>query len=242
MKILNPGSQDDVRIELIPLIDVIFCILTFFILAAVSLTRQFAINTDLPRASTGVAQMRQTKIVTIDPVGTLYWDEDPVDESRLVQLVQQFQQESPDGTIVLNAPPYASYDSVVRVLDLLRRVGGDRVALAVTPSSEEPADSFAPGQLAPSQPGFSSPSGAPGFNNPGLNNPGLNNPGLNNPGLGNPATPLDPFGLPTVPGDPLRSPAAPLPRSNGGSPASPSGTRSGQTAPGAPALPPAGQP
>lgn len=222
MKILNPGSQDDVRIELIPLIDVIFCILTFFILAAVSLTRQFAINTDLPSASTGVAQMRQTKIVTIDPVGTLYWDEDPIDESRLVQLVQQFQQESPDGTIVLNAPPYASYDSVVRVLDLLRSVGGDRVALAVTPTSQDPADPFAPGQ-----PGFSTPGGAPG---------------LGDPGLGNPATPLDPFGLPTVPGDPLRSPAAPLPRSNGSSPAQPGSAGAGQSSPGAPALPPAGQP
>ncbi|HIK39657.1 biopolymer transporter ExbD [Thermoleptolyngbya sp. M55_K2018_002] len=238
MKILNPGSQqDDVRIELIPLIDVIFCILTFFILAAVSLTRQFAINTDLPRASTGVAQMRQTKIVTIDPVGTLYWDEDPVDESRLVQLVQQFQQESPDGTIVLNAPPYASYDSVVRVLDLLRAVGGDRVALAVTPSTQEPTDQFAPGQ-----PGFSTPGGAPGLNNPGLNNPSLNNPGLNNPGLGNPGTPLDPFGLPTVPGDPLGTPAAPLPRTNGGSSAQPGGAGAGQTTPRTPTLPPAGQP
>ncbi|QKD80820.1 biopolymer transporter ExbD [Thermoleptolyngbya sichuanensis A183] len=223
MKILNPGSQqDDVRIELIPLIDVIFCILTFFILAAVSLTRQFAINTDLPRASTGVAQMRQTKIVTIDPVGTLYWDEDPVDEARLVQLVQQFQQESPDGTIVLNAPPYASYDSVVRVLDLLRAVGGDRVALAVTPSTQEPTDQFAPGQ-----PGFSTPGGASG---------------LNNPGLGNPGTPLDPFGLPTVPGDPLGTPAAPLPRSNGGGPAQPGGAGAGQTTPRTPTLPPAGQP
>lgn len=232
MKILNPGSQDDVRIELIPLIDVIFCILTFFILAAVSLTRQFAINTDLPSASTGVAQMRQTKIVTIDPVGTLYWDKDPVDESRLVQLVREFRQESPDGTIVLNAPPYASYDSVVRVLDLLRSVGGDRVALAVTPTSQDPAESFAPGQ-----PGFSTPGGVPG-----LSNPGLGNPGLGNPGLGNPATPLDPFGLPTVPGDPLGSPAAPLPRSNGNRPAQPDNSGAGQPSPGTPALPPAGQP
>jgi biopolymer transport protein ExbD len=232
MKILNPGSQDDVRIELIPLIDVIFCILTFFILAAVSLTRQYAINTDLPSASTGVAQMRQTKIVTIDPVGTLYWDEDPVDESRLVQLVQQFRQESPDGTIVLNAPPYASYDSVVRVLDLLRAVGGDRIALAVTPTSQDPTAPLSPGQ-----PGFSTPGDVPG-----VNNPGLGNPGLGNPGLGNPATPLDPFGLPTVPGDPLGSPAAPLPRSNGSSPAQPGSPGAGQSMPTTPTRPPAGQP
>ena len=44
---------EDVRLELIPLIDVIFCILTFFILAAVGLTRQQAIDLDLPSAETG---------------------------------------------------------------------------------------------------------------------------------------------------------------------------------------------
>ncbi|GAB4136001.1 MAG: hypothetical protein Fur0046_09310 [Cyanobacteria bacterium J069] len=232
MKILNPGSQEeDVRIELIPLIDVIFCILTFFILAAVSLTRQFAINTDLPSASTGVAQMRQTKIVTIDPVGTLYWDQDPVAESQLVQLVEAFQQESPDGIIVLNAPPYASYDSVVRVLDLLRAVGGDRVALAVTPSSQDPSEQLAPGQ--------------PDFSAPGSGNPGLGNPGTGNPGLGNPGTPLDPFGLPTVPGDPLGAPTSPLPRSSNPGAGSLPQPGTNPTAPSGrplPVTPPAGQP
>jgi biopolymer transport protein ExbD len=45
--------NQNVHIEILPLIDVIFCILTFFILAAVGLTRQQAIDLDLPAANTG---------------------------------------------------------------------------------------------------------------------------------------------------------------------------------------------
>ena len=51
--------EQEVRIEIVPLIDVIFCILTFFILGAVGLSRQQAIGLDLPKAQTGTPQMRE---------------------------------------------------------------------------------------------------------------------------------------------------------------------------------------
>ncbi|MEM6592606.1 MAG: biopolymer transporter ExbD, partial [Cyanobacteria bacterium P01_C01_bin.73] len=53
MKLDIDTGSSDLRIEILPLIDVIFCILIFFVLAAVGLTRQQAINLDLPAASTG---------------------------------------------------------------------------------------------------------------------------------------------------------------------------------------------
>ncbi|MGC8712746.1 MAG: ExbD/TolR family protein, partial [Leptodesmis sp.] len=74
MKINMDTPADDAQIQIIPLIDVIFCILTFFILAALQLTRQQAINIDLPRATTGTPlpganlgniQFREMLVVTI---------------------------------------------------------------------------------------------------------------------------------------------------------------------------------
>ncbi|MCU0536378.1 MAG: biopolymer transporter ExbD, partial [Hydrococcus sp. Prado102] len=50
------NGNGEVRIEIVPMIDVIFCILVFFILAAVSFSRQQAINIDLPKAESGLAQ------------------------------------------------------------------------------------------------------------------------------------------------------------------------------------------
>lgn len=165
MKINIDTPADDAQIQIIPLIDVIFCILTFFILAALQLTRQQAINIDLPQASTGTPlpganlennQFRDMLVVTIAPNGQTYVDKTPVERSQLSQRLAQYLQQSPQGMVVLNASPNAFYNDVIQVLDLMRAVGGDRVALATTPS---PA-AQSPG-AASTQPGTTLPTPSP---------------------------------------------------------------------------------
>lgn len=162
MKFDVDNTEPDVRIDLVPLIDVIFCILTFFILAAVTLTRQAAINVDLPSAKTGTTQMRQILVVSIDPIGQTYVEKDPVTQAQLTDALVKFRKESPDGLMVLYASRASSYNDVVRVLDLLRSVGGTRVALATLPGSGQ-GDQL-PG-LDPSSGQFN-PSTVPGLTNP----------------------------------------------------------------------------
>ncbi|NQE37089.1 ExbD/TolR family protein [Microcoleus asticus] len=135
MKINLDTPAEEARIELVPLIDVIFCILTFFLLAALQLTRQQAINVDLPKAKTGQTQMREMLIVSIDDFGQTYIDQLPVNYQQLDRVLKSFQTQNPAGLIVLYAPQNARYSKVVEVLDKLREVGGDRVALATLPSS-----------------------------------------------------------------------------------------------------------
>jgi biopolymer transport protein ExbD len=144
MKINGYDSQtEEARIELIPLIDVIFCILTFFLLAALQLTRQQAVNVDLPQAETGTVQMEELKLfVSVDQLGQTYVDKQPVTREQLYQLLLTYKRARPEGLIVLSASKMASYNDVMQVLDLLRSVGGDRVALATIPSS---SDLFLPG-------------------------------------------------------------------------------------------------
>jgi biopolymer transport protein ExbD len=142
MKIdLLETPKEDVRIEVVPLVDVIFCILTFFILAAVGLTRQQAIDLDLPAAQTGQplpGQVGQGGIsdrlyVSVDNLGQVYLDQQPVTLDLLYDVLLQFNQVNPSGLIVLYASRDARYEDVVTVLDVLRSVGGDRVALATLP-------------------------------------------------------------------------------------------------------------
>lgn len=135
MKVNVESEGPDIRIEIVPLIDVIFCILTFFILAAVGLTRQQAINLDLPKASTGAPQMREMLVVSIDPVGQTYVEKQPLSRGQLYQALLTYNKAKPNGLIVLNASQQVSYNEVIQVLDLLRSVGGDRVALATQPAN-----------------------------------------------------------------------------------------------------------
>jgi biopolymer transport protein ExbD len=162
MKIHLDSPEEEARIELIPLIDVIFCILTFFLLAALQLTRQQAISVDLPKASTGQPQMREMMVVSLDTFGQIYIDQIPVTPPQLDQVLQKYQTRNPGGLMVLYAPKDAKYNDVVQILDRMRLVGGDRVALATLPSGAAPP----------------SPNPTPG-------NPGLNAPPNSNPGSGN---------------------------------------------------------
>ncbi|MBD2185520.1 ExbD/TolR family protein [Aerosakkonema funiforme] len=186
MKINLDSPSDDIKIELIPLIDVIFCILTFFILAALQFTRQQAINVDLPKASSSTtpAQTRQLLIVSINPFNQIYVENELVTPENLEQKLREYRQTNPEGTMVLYASKTAFYNDVVQVLDKMRLFGGDRVALATLPDTPNRAiDSPVP-------------SPTPGLTpySPGLTPPATNTPGLTpNTGTGTNTLPYNPY-------------------------------------------------
>ncbi len=138
----DENRESNVKIELLPLIDVIFCILTFFIIAAVNFSRQQAINLDLPTAKTGTPQVRDLLIVSIDDTGQLYVEKQPVTRTLLSARLKDYNENHPNGRMVLHASKNSTYREVIEVLDLMREVGGDRVALATVPTRVESSDSI----------------------------------------------------------------------------------------------------
>ncbi|HEY9597729.1 MAG TPA: biopolymer transporter ExbD [Cyanophyceae cyanobacterium] len=199
------------RVELVPMIDVVFCILIFFILAAVGYSRQQAITIDLPKASSGTPQEQKLLIVSLNEFGQVFVEQQPVvAKAEFLQKLQDYLQTNPNGLMALYASPKASYNDVVQVLDLLRQVGGDRVALATLPDSSSPQPGATPG-LNPSVP------------------PGT----TDTPGLAPYPNPYDPYGT-QIPGNPYNptQPQAPL------NPGLPQLTPSPGLNPGAVPLPP----
>ncbi|MBD2625465.1 ExbD/TolR family protein [Trichormus variabilis] len=144
MKVNLHTPVEEVQIQIIPLIDVVFCILTFFLLAALQFTRQQAINVDLPKASTGTTSAASSQQssnilpVTIDAVGQTYIEKDPVRREELEARLKQYVQANPNGILVLNASRTATYNDVIQTLDLLRQVGGNRVSLGIIPGPSQP--------------------------------------------------------------------------------------------------------
>lgn len=189
-------DQGEVRIEIIPLIDVIFCILTFFILGAVGLSRQQAISLDLPRASTGAPQMREMFMVSLDDLGQLYVEKQPVGQDQMMSALQNYHQYNPSGLIVLHASRNASYNDVVQLLDILRTVGGDRVALATLPGDGQSPSGMTPNGF--NDPNLGMPGTVPGSSFPNAPTPGM--PNFNNPSPTNQGTPN--FGNTPLPGMP----------------------------------------
>ncbi len=217
VKLDTPG--EDLQIQIIPLIDVVFCILTFFLLAALQFTRQQAINVDLPKASTGAnsAANSQSKNnilpVTIDAVGMTYIEKEPVRREELAARLKQYIQTNPDGILVLNASRTATYNDVIQTLDLLRQVGGNRVSLGIIPGSSQPVTN------SPNLPTIPIPAIPNNPTSPGINPPGnLNSlPPANPNSLPGPGSGLTPGLSPLVPNNTL--PQAPVkPGANNTSP------------------------
>lgn len=193
MKVKLDSPHDDIQISIIPLIDVIFCILTFFLLAAVQFTRQQAINVDLPKASTGTssaanAQNRQNILpVTIDAVGLTYIEKEPVIKENLEARLRQYITNNPNGILVLNASRTATYNDVIETLDLLRKVGGSRVSLGIIPGGSNGVNNLQ--TLPNSQPGLQ----------PVVPTLPNNQPVNVNPSNVNPSLPSNSNGIPVVP-------------------------------------------
>ncbi len=134
----DESRSPDLRIEIIPLIDVIFCVLTFFILAAVNLSRQQAINLDLPVASSAVSQMPNMAIVSLTDFGQIYVEKQLIEtQDQFTQILTDYLDRNPTGIVVLNASEKRSYQEVIQVLDWLRSLGGERVALGTVSGSQK---------------------------------------------------------------------------------------------------------
>ncbi|MEH2316856.1 ExbD/TolR family protein [Nostoc sp.] len=168
MKVNLHTPIEEVQVQIIPLIDVVFCILTFFLLAALQFTRQQAINVDLPKASpssvSGITSQSGSLIVTIDAVGNTYIEKQPVKREDLRERLKQYLQQNPSAIVVLNASRTATYNDVIETLDLLRQVGGDRVSLGIIPAPSEPLTNSLNQPAVPSFPINPGAAAVPGIN------------------------------------------------------------------------------
>jgi biopolymer transport protein ExbD len=129
------------ELNLVPMMDVLMAVLTFFIVISMTLSAgQNVLGVRLPETDDGTTPVAKVKapeplIVGLKPQGQLVIANKPVDATQLeVQLTQYFKK-SPKGFVVLQADGRLSYEKVAKVLGQIRDIGGDRVALAVDKES-----------------------------------------------------------------------------------------------------------
>ncbi|MEM9137089.1 MAG: biopolymer transporter ExbD [Cyanobacteria bacterium P01_F01_bin.42] len=158
MKTFVDQEPSEVRVEIIPLVDVVFCVLTFFILAAVGLTRVKGIGIDLPQSNTATAKFGNKLALQVNPVGEIFLKNQPVTEDQLVQQLTDFRRVNPAGLIVIDADRQASYEKIIQILDLLQALNIDRVALG---SIEQTSPNNSPFNLQPPPPSLPLPPSPP---------------------------------------------------------------------------------
>ncbi|UBF27268.1 biopolymer transporter ExbD [Kovacikia minuta CCNUW1] len=126
------GSQMP-EVNLVPMMDVIMVILTFFIIVSMTLTNFQAVEVPLPSTDKGVSQDKPSEpmIIGMNRQGQVLLNNQVLGETQLAQQIVSYLEKNPKGTVVLKADKGLQYEKVVQVLGTLRDVGGDRVSLAI---------------------------------------------------------------------------------------------------------------
>jgi biopolymer transport protein ExbD len=124
------------EVNLIPMMDVLLTVLTFFIIISMTLsTGQNVLNVNLPKTeadkTSSSSKTPDPLMIGINPQGVVIIQNKPVDPSQVDEQLQTYFQKSPQGFVVLQADKTLAYGKITNVLSQLRAIGGDRVALAV---------------------------------------------------------------------------------------------------------------
>ncbi|HTQ31628.1 MAG TPA: biopolymer transporter ExbD [Opitutaceae bacterium] len=110
------------RIEIIPLIDVIFFLLATFVLFTLSLSKSNGLSVRQPDSATGFPRDPSgTHTITVMKEGTLAWDKEPVDFSQFLERLQNYYATDPDGRILINADQDAKFFAVIYAMDEARK-------------------------------------------------------------------------------------------------------------------------
>ena len=125
-----PEEPDDLPyINIVPMIDVVFAILTFFIMSSLFLSRSEGLPVNLPRAQTAQSQQQSKLTVTIDREGDVFLDRQPIQVNDLADRVKALIGNQ-ERLVVINADEKVEHGQVIAVMDQLRSVQGVKLGIS----------------------------------------------------------------------------------------------------------------
>ncbi|AFZ30848.1 Biopolymer transport protein ExbD/TolR [Gloeocapsa sp. PCC 7428] len=122
------------EVNLIPMMDVLMSVLTFFIITSMTLSGRRIANVSLPAVSNGVREqssLLEPLIVGLNQRGEIIIDDQSITITALEPKIQLYLDQDPQALVILKADKKLQYKQVVQVLGKMRDVGGDRVSLAI---------------------------------------------------------------------------------------------------------------
>ena len=132
MKIGSPIAHRKARIEIIPLIDIMFFLLASFMMVSLSMIHMQAIKVNLPTATKATPETKPNIInIAVDQKGLIYIEKTPISPNDLlVELVKKYRANT-NVPVYISGDKEARHGSMIDVLDIVRRAGIQKVAFAI---------------------------------------------------------------------------------------------------------------
>ncbi|HWB06080.1 MAG TPA: biopolymer transporter ExbD [Verrucomicrobiales bacterium] len=133
MNIPSPRVNRRARIEIIPLIDIIFFLLATFVMVSLAMVRQNGIAVQLPAASTATSPPEPDVTLTVAAGGLLFWNKEAVTAPQMRSRLAALSASQPEARISVNGDEDARLGAAIDVLDAARAAGLARVSFQTRP-------------------------------------------------------------------------------------------------------------
>ena len=128
---IKPKSENDVNI--LPLIDVLFAILIFFMLSSIALTERNQITIKRPTnyQTDKVSKDQRITTITLNKNKELYFEQDKITASQLSVKLKRSSKNGSMGQVLIDADKASNYSDVMEIIDIVKKAGVNSIGLAV---------------------------------------------------------------------------------------------------------------
>ncbi len=123
-------NKSENKINILPMIDIIFAILSFFIISSLFLTRIDSIKVNLPESSTAITEKNNPLILSINSNEDIYFEEQLITINNLSRIVKANLSEANNSLIILRADTMVKHGFIINVLDQLRKI--DKISIGLS--------------------------------------------------------------------------------------------------------------
>ena len=135
MKIGSPFPHKKARIEIIPLIDIMFFLLASFLMASLSMMRLQSVKMDLPTARTAKRDFKPDILnISVKASGEVYYEKQQVNLDELQKILSDALRKNTNVPVYISGDRETKHGAIIRVLDLVRRQGIQKVSFAISPA------------------------------------------------------------------------------------------------------------
>jgi biopolymer transport protein ExbD len=132
MKLASPIPHKRARIEIIPLIDIMFFLLASFMMVSLSQVHMKGMKVNLPKGASGETQSKRDYIsVSVDEGGRWYFDKQELNPDDMQAKLKQVHLESPEAKVFVRGDANTPHINVTRLLDQLRNAGFYKIAFEI---------------------------------------------------------------------------------------------------------------
>ena len=117
-------------INILPMIDIIFAILSFFIISSLYLTRIDSIKVNLPKSSTAVREQNKPQIITVDSNERIYFNANEITLKNIYPIIQKNIENIQEPIVILIADTSVKHGIIVNLLDELRKIQNLKVGIS----------------------------------------------------------------------------------------------------------------